>query len=219
MKIDKLKRINDLRKEGKNMLKQILIISAVVMVVLLVFTYYIMKGSDLSKFEYLKEPQIISKADQKMLVVEIKGDPNLVAGKAFSALYATYYKLKDNPKSFHLAPRARWPLSSNLPKDQWLGRYALPISETAKFPADFKQSDPSMKVEVQNWEYGNVAEILHIGPYDKEKPAIERLHNFIKKKGYRIIGEHEEEYLKGPGMFGKGDPNRYYTIIRLRIAK
>jgi len=201
------------------MLKWILIVSVVIIAILLVFVYYIIKGPDLSKYEYLKEPQISSKADQKMLVVEVKGDPNYVGGKAFSTLFSAYYKLKDNPKSFQIAPRARWPLSLDIPKDQWLGRYALPVSETAKLPDDFKQSDPSMKVEIQNWKYGDIAEILHIGPYDKETPTIERLHNFIEGKGYRVIGEHEEEYLKGPGTLGKGDPNKYYTIIRLRIAK
>lgn len=201
------------------MLKWILIVGAVIIVALIVFVYYIMRGPDLSKYEYLKEPQISNKADQKMLAVEVKGDPNCVGEKTFSTLFSTYYKLKDNPKSFQIAPRGRWPSSPDIPKDQWFGRYALPVSETAKLPDDFKQSEPGIKVEIQNWEYGDIAEILHIGPHDKETPTIERLHNFIKEKGYRIIGEHEEEYLKGPGMFGKGDPNKYYTIIRLRIAK
>ncbi len=32
-------------------------------------------------------------------------------------------------------------------------------------------------------------------------------------------GEHEEEYLKGPGMFGTGGPEKYLTIIRYRLKK
>jgi hypothetical protein len=32
-----------------------------------------------------------------------------------------------------------------------------------------------------------------------------------------VIGEHEEEYVKGPGMLLAGDPAEYLTIIRLRI--
>lgn len=62
-----------------------------------------------------------------------------------------------------------------------------------------------------------MAEILHIGPYSAEVPTTERLQSYIKEKGYRVIGVHEEEYLKGPGMFGKGNPEKYYTIIRYRV--
>ena len=49
--------------------------------------------------------------------------------------------------------------------------------------------------------------------------TILRLHDFIDSQGYRIIGEHEEEYLRGPGMFSRGNPEKYYTIIRYRVAK
>jgi hypothetical protein len=35
------------------------------------------------QFEHLKQPQISTKKDQKMLVVKSKGDPNIIGGKAF----------------------------------------------------------------------------------------------------------------------------------------
>ncbi|NUM64306.1 GyrI-like domain-containing protein [candidate division KSB1 bacterium] len=69
------------------------------------------------------------------------------------------------------------------------------------------------------WEYGEVAEILHMGPYDKEQPTVARLMEFIKTQGYEVAGEHEEEYLKGPTMFSRGDPEKYATIIRYRVRK
>jgi effector-binding domain-containing protein len=64
-----------------------------------------------------------------------------------------------------------------------------------------------------------VAEILHVGSYSSEEPDIRRLHAFVESKGYRVIGDHEEEYVKGPGMFFAGDPDKYLTIIRVRIEK
>jgi effector-binding domain-containing protein len=64
-----------------------------------------------------------------------------------------------------------------------------------------------------------VAEILHVGPYRTEQPDIERLLQFISANGYRAVGEHEEEYVKGPGMLFAGDPEQYLTIIRLRVEK
>lgn len=64
-----------------------------------------------------------------------------------------------------------------------------------------------------------MAEILHVGPYTAEAPTISRLKKFIVESGFEVIGEHEEEYLKGPGMFFKGNPEKYYTIIRYRIRR
>ena len=41
--------------------------------------------------------------------------------------------------------------------------------------------------------------------------------------GYRFIGEldgpHEEEYVVGPSQGGKGEPEKYMTIIRYRVHK
>jgi hypothetical protein len=64
-----------------------------------------------------------------------------------------------------------------------------------------------------------VAEILHIGPYDRETPTIDRLKRFIATSGYSIIGEHEEEYLKGPGLLFRGSPKNFHTIIRYRVVQ
>ena len=67
------------------------------------------------------------------------------------------------------------------------------------------------------WEYGQVAEILHVGPYSEEEPTIRKLLDFIKNSGYATTGEHEEEYLKGPGTFSMGNPAKYLTIVRYRL--
>jgi hypothetical protein len=195
------------------------IIIVFVVIIAIVFFFVSLGGPDLSKFEYLKQPQISEKSQQRMLVVEVKGDPSVVAGKAFGTLFQVYYKLENNSKSFKVAPLGRWLFSFDTRRDQWLGRYALPVADTAQLPKNFKSNDPNIKVELNTWEYGTVAEVLHVGPYNAEAPTINKLLAFIKTKGYRIIGEHEEEYLKGPGMFFKGDPNKYYTIIRYQIAK
>jgi hypothetical protein len=76
-----------------------------------------------------------------------------------------------------------------------------------------------MPVAIATWAYGDVAEILHVGSYSTEQPDIERLRAFIDSQGYRVVGDHEEEYVKGPGMIFAGDPDTYLTIIRLRVKK
>jgi hypothetical protein len=181
--------------------------------------YFMMQGPDLSQFEHLKQPQISTMPNQKMVVVEAKGDPNVVGTKAFGLLFSLYYKVKDVPKSLTLpAPRARWPVSLETPKSEWVGLYALPVPATSTALPQY-EAQPGLTVSLTTWEYGEVAEILHIGPYDQEQPTTQRLMDFINAQGYTVIGDHEEEYIKGPTMFSKGNPEKYATIIRYRVKK
>jgi len=166
-------------------------------------------AQDFSQYEKLKDPQINKKPNQKMLIVEAKGDPNIVAKEAFTTLFSTYFKL---PGAKMAAPRARWLADLAGPKEDWVGFYALPLSESVtSLPAGMEG------VKIEEWEYGEVAEILHIGSYSNETPTIEKLHVFITAQGYVIAGPHEEEYLKGPGMVS--DPSQYWTIIRYQVKK
>ncbi len=196
-----------------------IIIGAVVVLVLAAVAVYISmpKGPDVSAYEFLKDPRITKMPDQKMLVVTAKGDPNVVAGKAFKLLFSTYFKIPGIPKTTALVPRARWAGDVNV-KSSWTGYYALPVPEgTTQLPA--LAAEPGYTIELATWTYGEVAEILHKGPYSEERPTFEKLQQYIAGQGYKVIGEDEEEYIKGPGMFSAGDPKGYYTIIRLRVAK
>jgi len=201
-------------------MKKVVLIVLAILVVLIIIAFIglrsMMRGQDLSAYESLRAPRISTMASQRMLVVELKGDPNVVGGKAFGALFKTYYQLKGVPKGGPPpAPRARWPLSLDTPKAEWVGVYGMPIPATVEGLPE--KADPLVKIGT--WDYGMVAEILHLGPYNEEAPTVGRLMAFISQNGYQAIGEHEEEYLKGPGMFMKGDPRKYYTIIRYRVTK
>jgi hypothetical protein len=164
---------------------------------------------DFSKYEALKEPQIRQMPAQRMLVVEAKGDPNVVGQNAFGLLFKTFFSL---PGARMAAPRARWLNSVNSPKNVWRGLYGLPLPDSVK---SLPQGITDARIET--WEYGEVAEILHIGPYSEETPAIKKLIQFIDEKGCQIAGAHEEEYLKGPGM--AASPAEYWTIIRYQVKK
>ena len=201
------------------MLKMIIVLIGVIVLLLAAVMVFLMRGPDLSRFEYLRNPQIRVMENQRVIVVEAKGDPNVVGGKAFGLLFRTYFKIKGAPKGPNMpAPRARWPLKPETQGIEWRGMYAIPVPQgTTVLPT--VKSEPGLTARLDTWEYGAVAEILHIGPYDREEPDIARLTAFIKDKGYSIVGDHEEEYLKGPGMFSKGNPEKYYTIIRYRVEK
>lgn len=197
------------------------VITVIVVIAIIVFgaMFFYSRGPDVSQFEHLKQPRIMKMGDQKMIVVKATGDPNVVGGKAFGLLFKAYYKIEGVPKGPRQpAPRARWPKPLETPKGEWTGLYAMPVPETTtKLPE--VEPDAGLELSLATWKYGEVAEILHVGPYSTEEPTVNRLVDYIHQQGYEILGEHEEEYLKGPGMFGKDDPQKYLTIIRYRVSK
>jgi len=202
------------------MLKKIAIVAAIILGLgalgAAVLGHFMMKGPDLSRYQALKEPRITARPDQRMLQVEAVGDPNTVGLKAFALLFQTYYR---NARTRGPAePLARWPQPFDTPKDQWVGLYALPVPGTLDKLKEAPAA-PGLTVALTTWQYGEVAEILHVGPYAAEAPTIERLMAFIDTSGYVVAGPHEEEYLRGPGLFGKGNPDKYHTIIRYRVEK
>ena len=162
-----------------------------------------------------KEPQILEMPSQKMAVILLKGDPNKVIAEFMPALYGSVYTLKFDLKKkgieFKVSGlRARWPDAHLVPKDEWTGIYGLPIPEdTTSIP----KKVPDIEVGIEQWDYGTVAQILHIGAYTEEQPTVECLHRFIEENGYEIAGVHEEEYLTSP----KAKVQK--TIIRYPIKK
>ena len=162
------------------------------------------------------DPQILEMPAEKMAVVHAKGAPHKVFPEVMPALYRSVYTLKFDLKkkgtpTFKVGPpRARYPDAHLLPKDQWTHIIGLPLpTDTASLP----QKVPNVEVKIETWEYGTVAQILHLGPYDLEQPNIERLHKFIEEQGYVISGLHEEEYLTRPNA------KVPKTIIRYPIKK
>ncbi|MBN1128125.1 MAG: hypothetical protein JXA71_04030 [Chitinispirillaceae bacterium] len=199
--------------------KGILAALAALAIIIAVILMQKFSGPDLSSYLELKDPAIRVMEPEKVLVVEARGAPNKAAKDAFGLLMKTYFGLKGVPKGKGMpAPRARWPLDPSIPSEQWLGRYAMPLPDTVN-DIRFPEVPKGMSIKVATWRYGKVAEILHVGPYSEEKPTIERLYGFIRDQHYVTVGEHEEEYLKGPGVIFKGNPKEYMTIIRYPVQK
>ena len=163
-----------------------------------------------------KEPQILEMPPQKMAIVYGKSAPDKVFSELMPALYGSVYTLKFTLKKQGLPTfkvsglRARYPDAHLVPKDEWTHIIGLPIPEdTTSLP----QKVAGIEVKIETWEYGTVAQILHLGAYDQECATVERLHKFIEDSGYDIAGVHEEEYLTTP------DAKVIKTIIRYPIRK
>ena len=150
------------------------------------------------------DPEIVEMPARTMAVVHSVGDPTEVGEAVFKALYGAAYTLKFDLKKRGIefkveAPRARWFAGEDwgtLPREQWQAAWAIPLP---KGTAEVPQKVPETPVVVETWEYGTVAQALHLGEYADEAPTIERLHAFIAEQGYEIAGPHEEEYLSRPG--------------------
>ena len=153
---------------------------------------------------------------QKMAVVQGKGTPDKVFPEIMPALYGSAYTLKFDLKKKGLPTfkvsglRGRYPDAHLVPKEEWTIIMGLPVpNDTTSLP----QKVPAVEVKLETWDYGTVAQILHIGPYDQETPTIERLLQLIEENGYQIAGPHEEEYLTRP------DAKVVKTIIRYVVKK
>ena len=162
------------------------------------------------------ETQIQEMPSQRMAVVYAKGAPDRVFPEFMPALYGSVYTLKFDLKKKGLPTfkvsglRSRYPDAHLVPMDEWTHIIGLPIPEDTAF---IPQKVPSTEVKVESWEYGTVAQILHLGAYDQEQSTVDRLHRFIEENGYEIAGVHEEEYLTSP------DAKVVKTIVRYPIKK
>jgi hypothetical protein len=58
---------------------------------------------------------------------------------------------------------------------------------------------------------GECVQVLHVGPYDREWPTIDTLHEFAKSVGRTPRGHHHEIYLSDPRRV---PPARLRTILR-----
>ena len=162
------------------------------------------------------EPQILEMPAQKMAVVNGKGAPDKVFPEPVPALYGPVYTLKFDLKKRGLPTfkvsglRARYPDALDVPMEEWTMIIGLPVPEdTTSLP----QKVAGIEVKLETWDYGTVAQILHLGAYDQEEASVERLHKLIDENGYEIAGLHEEEYLTRPTA------KVPKTIIRYPIKK
>jgi hypothetical protein len=70
------------------------------------------------------------------------------------------------------------------------------------------------QIRFEQFAEGLSAQIMHVGPYSEETESLNRLHQFIREKGFRMRGRHHEIYLTDPG---KVLPSQLRTILRQPI--
>lgn len=66
------------------------------------------------------------------------------------------------------------------------------------------------RLRLERFHEGRSAQILHIGPFSEEGPAIEKVHRFIGERSAKR-GKHHEIYLSD---IRRAAPGKWRTIIR-----
>lgn len=184
-----------------------------------------------------KEVVIVDVPRMNFLMIDGVGDPNKAKEfkDAVEALYSVSYALKFMIKKekkvidYSVMPlEGLWWVDdiskfSTKDKDKW--KWTVMIMQPEFVMKDlFKRALEQVgkkknllalsKMRFDDFHEGLSAQIIHIGPYSTEEQTIEKLHSFIREKGYELRGRHHEIYLSDPR---KSAPERIKTIIRQPI--
>jgi hypothetical protein len=167
------------------------------------------------------------------LMVDGQGDPHdsTTYAEAVEALFTVAYTAKfmmkkglsqldyavmpleglwwaDDMTVFHTGDRAAWKWTMMILQPDFVPQEVLQqaISAAAK-----KKSLPGLaRLRIETFEEGRCAQILHVGPFTEEGPAIARLHAHIDARS-ALRGRHHEIYLTD---IRRAAPARWKTIIR-----
>lgn len=79
-----------------------------------------------------------------------------------------------------------------------------------------KKDPPALPgLRFETFREGPAAQVLHVGPFADEGPAIRRLHEFIAAQGHALAGKHHEIYLSD---FRRCAPAKCRTLLRQPYA-
>ncbi|UCC67131.1 MAG: GyrI-like domain-containing protein [Armatimonadota bacterium] len=185
-----------------------------------------------------KQPVLVDVPAMNFLMADGAGDPDTAADfqEAVEALYSVSYTLKfaakmgplatdypvmaleglwwaDDMREFTVENRAAW---------QWTLMIMQPdiVTEamfvSARAQVESKKNPPALrKLRFERFHEGLSAQIMHIGPYSGERPAVEKLQRFIRESGCELRGKHHEIYLSDPR---RAKPENLRTVIRQPVA-
>jgi hypothetical protein len=185
------------------------------------------------------KPDIVTVPKLNYLMVDGHGDPNnsKLFQDAIEVLFSMAYTIKfmikkglqqidfgvmplealwwmDDMKEFSMENNSKWKWTIMIMQPDFVTNA---IFEQAKELVAKKKNPVLLKdVRLESMEEGLCAQILYIGPYDKETSTIIKLHEFIKENGYNLHGKHREIYMND---MRRTAPEKLKTIIRQPMMK
>jgi len=188
-----------------------------------------------------KEPVLVTVPAMNFLMVDGRGDPNTAPEfqQAIDALYGLSYTLKfaykkregidyrvmgleglwwsegeDPGEAFRKGDKSRWQWTLMIAQPDFVTPAAL--DEAREELLARRPSPAARHVRLERYQEGLAAQVLHVGPYDQERPTIERLHAFFRERGCERAGKHHEIYMSDPRRCA---PERLKTILRQPVRR
>ena len=171
---------------------------------------------------------------QRFLAVDGSGDPNTAQAyvDAVEALYAVAYTVKfagkragrdsvvgpleglwyaDDLAVFTARDKAAWSWTMLISLPGWVSD--AQVEEAVAAARLKKKSLPGLdRVRIESLDEGLCMQLLHVGSYDDEAPALARLHGeVLPAEGLRERGRHHEVYLSDPRRVA---PEKLKTVVR-----
>lgn len=185
-----------------------------------------------------KEATRVDVPAMNYLMIDGEGDPNTSQAYAegLEALFALSYALKfmvkksvlaidyavmpleglwwaDDMSNFATGDKSNWKWTMMIMQPPFVTFEMVDgaIAEVAgkKNPAALS------RVRFEVLSEGPCVQIMHIGPFSEEGPAIEKVHDLIDRYGSRRTGKHHEIYLSD---IRKTNPAKWNTVIRQPMA-
>jgi hypothetical protein len=182
-----------------------------------------------------KEVSVVDVPHMNFLMVDGQGDPNTSPeyADAIEALYAVSYTIKfmvkrkegsvdyavmpleglwwtDDMREFSVENKDAWKRTAMIMQPE---EYVTEeLFEEAKTEVKMKKglsAIPRMRFEA--FREGLSAQIMHLGPFSEEGPAIKKIHSCIAERGGKPNGKHHEIYLSD---LRRTKPERLKTVIR-----
>jgi hypothetical protein len=183
----------------------------------------------------VKEAVLVTAPPLRYLMFNGFGDPdtNPEFQAGLEALYTLSYTLKFMLKGQgldYVVPPLEslwWMLMADFDpdrRDEWRWTLMIPQPEQvtkdllarAVAAAQKKKALPALeRIRLEIYDAGQAAQILHVGPYNEVAASMERLHSFIRQKGYHFCGKHHEIYLSDPR---RTPPEKLKTILRQGVT-
>lgn len=187
-----------------------------------------------------KEFVVVDVPPMQFLMVDGHGDPNTAQEykDAIEALYAVAYRVKFASKrelgrDYVVPPleglwwaedmetfttgrdKTAWDWTMMIMQPEWITNemFAGAIRHV-----DRAKGLPALpKLRLEAYHEGLSVQILHIGSYDDEGPALHRMHHhFIPETGFQMAGKHHEIYLSDARRVA---PEKLRTVLRQPVAR
>ncbi|NLN16796.1 MAG: hypothetical protein GX182_05695 [Firmicutes bacterium] len=177
-----------------------------------------------------KTPVEVDVPEMSFLMVDGKGDPNSSEEfqTAIKALYGLSYTLRamvkgtldyvvmpleglwwaEDMAAFTEGKRTDWRWTLMIMQPEVITQEMV---EEAMAKVAKKGTLVPASTRLERFHEGLAAQVMHIGPYSAEGPAIAALHEFIAAQGRALRGRHHEIYLSDPSRTA---PEKMRTLIR-----